>query len=265
MSDICADAEPVGYGRTFDATEISEPLGKMARLMSPDDGVPFERRLEQLGLRTLAEIITEQHTQINIQQRRIALLTSQVTNQQMVLERLQNDVGGLMASAQLQPHLIGGRLPDLPEITQVKVQIFHSPDLLPKDRRAKTEWSLRLTVWVNGLRAAEEIKGVQLFNCKQFADTVAALTGDIPDATRMFAERFANTDSEKVLVGMLRAKTRRKGTPYIRDQFCVLHDHWIDSPTVMVSICGEYIEVSHFRPGAGTKEGHAKWWGEWSR
>jgi hypothetical protein len=139
LSDICADAESVGYGRTLDATEISEPLGKMVRLISPEDEVPIERRLEQLGLRALAEIITEPHTQINIQQRRIALLTSQVANQQMVLERLQSNVGGLMASAQLQPHLIGGPLPNLPEITQLKVQIFHSPDLLPKDRRAKTE------------------------------------------------------------------------------------------------------------------------------
>jgi hypothetical protein len=241
LSDICADAEPVGYGRTLDATGTSEPLGKMVRLIPPDEGAPFEQRLEQLGLRALAEIITEQHRQINIQQRRIALLTSQMTNQQMVLERVQSDVGGLMASAQLQPHLIGGRLPALSEITQLKVQIFHSPDLLPKDRKAKTEWSLRLTVWVNGMRAAEEIKGVQLFNCQQFADTVAALTGDVPDPTRFFAERFANTDSEEVLIGMLRAKTKRRGTPYIRDQFCVLHDHWTDSPTVMVSICGEYI------------------------
>jgi hypothetical protein len=265
LSDICADAESVGYGRTLDATEISEPLGKMVRLISPEDEVPIERRLEQLGLRALAEIITEPHTQINIQQRRIALLTSQVANQQMVLERLQSNVGGLMASAQLQPHLIGGPLPNLPEITQLKVQIFHSPDLLPKDRRAKTEWSLRLTVWVNGLRAAEEIKGVQLFNCKQFADKVAALIGDVPGLTRTIAERFVSKHSDEALIGTLRAKTKGKGTPYIRDQFCVLHGHWTDTPTVMVSICGEYIEVSHLRPGAGTKAGHAKWWGEWSR
>jgi hypothetical protein len=265
LSDIRTDTEPTGCGSIRDATEMSEPLGKMAQFIPQDNEVPFERRLEQLGLRALAEIITEQHTQINIQQRRIALLASQVTNQQMALERLQSNVGGLMASAQLQPHLIGGRLPALPELSQLKVQIFHSPNLLPKDRKAKTEWSLRLTVWINGLRAAEEIKGVQLFNCKQFADTVAALPGDLPDPTRIIAERFANTDSQDVLVGMLRAKTRGKGTPYIRDQFCVLHNHWTDSPTVMVSIGGEYIEVDHFRFAAGTKEGHAKWWGEWSR
>jgi hypothetical protein len=218
----------------------------MAQLIPQDNEVPIERRLEQLGLHALAEMITEQHTQINIQQRRIALLTSQVTNQQMLLERLQADVGGLMASTQLQPHLIGGRLPALPEVTQLKVQIFHSPDLLPKDRKAKTEWTLRLTVWINGLRAIEEIKCVQLYNCKQFADTVDALAGEVPDLTRTIAARFVNKHSDEALIGMLRAKTRGKGTPYVRDQFCILHDHGKDTPEVIISIGGEYIEVSHF-------------------
>jgi len=120
-------------------------------------------------------------------------------------------------------------------------------------------------VWINGMRAIEEIKGVQLYSCKQFADKVAGLTGEIPDCTRDFAERVADRDDEGLLVGMLRAKTRGKGTPYIRDQFCVLGEHLSDASQVVVSLGDDEIAIEKFRPAAGAKAGHAKWWGEWSR
>jgi hypothetical protein len=237
----------------------------MMRLISPDDEIPLERRLEQLGLCALREIITVQNEEIAAQQRHIALLTAQTTSQQMMVDRLQFDVGQLMAAVDMRPHLDDGRLPAKPDISMLKVQIFHSPELPLNERKAKTEWSLRLTVWINGLRAVEEIKGVQLYSCEQFADKVAGLGGEVPDVTRDFAERFADRDDEAVLVGMLRAKTRGKGTPYIRDQFCVLMEHLNDQPKVVVSLAGEEIVIDKFRPAAGVKAGHAKWWGESSR
>ena len=132
----------------------------MTRLIMPDHPLPAERRLAQLGLSTLHSIICEQQTQIAVQQQRIALLTAQTTNQQMALERLQGDVAGLLACVDMRPHLVGGRLPAVSEITQLRVQIFHTPGLSPAERKAKTEWSLRFTVWINGMRANEEIKGV---------------------------------------------------------------------------------------------------------
>ena len=237
----------------------------MMRLISPDDELPLDHRLEQLGLDALRDIITTQHEQITVQQRHIALLTAQTTNQQMALDRLQIDVGLLMAAVDMRPHLIGGRLPAKSEITQLKEQIFHSPDLPLNERKAKTEWSLRLTVWINGLRAIEEIKGVQLYSGEQFAEKVAGLAGEVPEFTRDVARHLADHDDGDVLVGMLRAKTRGKGTPYIRNQLCILSGHLDDAPQVIVLLGGEEIRIKSFRPAAGMKAGHAKWWGEWSR
>jgi hypothetical protein len=103
-----------------------------------------------LGIAVGGNIISEQQAQIGAYRRQVALLTSQVTNHEMVLERLQSDVSRLLASIEMRPHRIGGRLPALSDITQLKVQIFHTPDLPLKERKVKTEWTLRLTVWING-------------------------------------------------------------------------------------------------------------------
>jgi hypothetical protein len=262
---ICADAEPTGCGRTDDARAVWDAIGNLMKLISPDDEVPVERRLEQLGIGRVGNIITEQQVLIGAYQRQIALLTSQVTNQEMVQQRLQSDVSRLLASIEMRPHLIGGRLPALSEITQLKVQIFHTPDLPLKERKAKTEWTLRLTVWINGLRAVEEIKCVKLYSGRRFAQSVHNLIGEVPAETKGVAEQFASEDGEDLLVGMLQARTRGKGTPYIADQLCVLQNHLIDDPQVFVSIADENIKISNFRPAAGSKQGHAKWWGEWAR
>jgi hypothetical protein len=265
LRDICTDAEPAGYGKTDEARAIWDAIGHMMRLISPDDEVPIERRLEQLGISVIGNIITEQQVLIGSYQRQIALLTSQMANQEMVLERLQSDVSRLLTSIEMRPHLIGGRLPALQEITQLKVQIFHTPDLSPKERKAKTEWTLRLTVWINGLRAVEEIKCVRLYSGRRFAESVDVLKGEVPAGTKEFAERFASEDSGDLLVGMLQAKTRSRGTPYIADQLCVLQHHLHGDPQVFVSIADESIGISNFQPAAGTKDGHAKWWGDWTR
>jgi hypothetical protein len=153
----------------------------------------------------------------------------------------------------------------LSQITQLKVQIFHSPDLTLKDRKAKTEWTLRLTVWINGLRAMEEIKCVRLYCGRRFAESVRNLKCPVPAETGSFAEQYANDDSENLLVGMLQAKTRRNGTPYIADQLCVLKDHLTDDPRLFVSIAEKLIQIDNFRPAAGIKQGHAKWWAEWTQ
>ena len=202
----------------------------MTRQIIPDHPIPVERRLEQLGLSSLESIICDQQTRIAIQQQRIAMLTAQTTNQQMALERLQGDVARLLACVEMRPHLIGGRLPARSEMTQLRVQIFHTPDLSSAERKAKTEWSLRLTVWINGMRAAEEVKGIQLYSGREFAQKVAKLRGDVPDATKAYAEQTADRDPGDLLIGMLRAKTRGKGTPYISDQVCLLRHHLSDRP-----------------------------------
>ena len=256
---------PAGSGDTCTTDEIWEAIGHVTRQIMPDHPIPVERRLEQLGLSALQSIISEQQAQIAIQQQRIALLTAQTTNQQMALERLQGDVAGLLACVEMRPHLIGGRLPALSEMTQLRVQIFHTPNLSPAERKAKTEWSLRFTVWINGVRANEEIKGVPLYPGREFAQKVTKLRGDVPDLTKTYAEQAADLDPGDLLIGMLRAKTRGKGTPYISDQVCLLGDHLSDRPVVRILIGGEVLEFQNFRPATGTKAGHAKWWDEWVR
>ena len=265
MTDLSIDTEPAGCGATCAAHEIWEAIDHLVRLIAPDDPASLEHRLGQLGLSTLYNIIAEKLTQIDLQQQHIALLTAQLTNQVMALERLQSDVGRLSACVDMRPHLVGGRLPALSEMTQMRVQIFHTPDLPPTARKAKTVWSLRMTVWINGVRAVEEIKGVQLYSCREFAQKVANLRGEVPDRTKEFAEQYGTSDPDDLLVGMLRAKTRGKGTPYIADQFCVLRHHLTQFPAVGVSIGGEIVKFEKFRPAAGTKEGRAKWWDEWVR
>jgi hypothetical protein len=265
LTDIPLDAAPVRCGKSCRTDEILEAIGCMAQLLTPDRPVPTERRLEQLGLSSLETIISEQRKQIAVQQQHIALLTAQTTNQQMSMERLQSDVARLLACVDMRPHLIGGRLPALSEITQLKVQIFHTPDLSSDERKAKTEWSLRLTVWVNGARAVEEIKGVPLYPGREFVQKVANLDGDVPDKTKDLAQASADHDPDDLLIGMLRAKTRRKGRPYIADQVCLLLDHLSDRPMVGISIGDEDVEFRNFRPAAGTKRGRAKLWDEWVR
>jgi uncharacterized coiled-coil protein SlyX len=137
MSHSCTDAEPKGCGRTQDSAELWTAIREMMRLISPDEELPVDHRLEQLGLCTLRDIITAQHEQIAVQQRHIALLTAQTTNQQMTLDRLQTDVGLLMAAVDMRPHLIDGRLPAKSEISQLKVQIFHSPDMSVSERKCQ--------------------------------------------------------------------------------------------------------------------------------
>ena len=53
---------------------------------------------------------------------------------------------------------------------------------------------------------------------------------------------------------MLRAKTRGKGTPYIRDQFCLLRHHLSDAPWSEYSIGGEEIVIPEV-PTCGWGEG----------
>lgn len=137
MSHFCTDAEPKGCGRTQDSADLWTAIREMMRLISPDDEVPVDRRLEQLGLCVLRDIITAQHDQIAVQRSHIALLTAHTANQQLTLDRLQSDVGLLMAAVDMRPHLIGGRLPAKSDIAQLKVQIFRSPDLPLNERKAR--------------------------------------------------------------------------------------------------------------------------------
>jgi hypothetical protein len=257
-------AASVGRGASENSCPTQDESSCVARPIGPSVCNTLDQRLEELGLLSLVEVIHDQQEQIKVQQQHILRLTSEVTTQQMLVESLQSNVTALLASTEMKPHLVGGRLPAVSEITRLRVQVFHSPGLQANDRKAKTEWTLRLTVWINGLRAAEEITCVRLYPPKRFSQIVHHLGGEVPTITMGLADLAADKDNDVGLFGMLQAKTFRKGTPYIRDQICYLQDYLTDDPEVVIAIGKDMIKITKFRPAAGTKEGRAKWWAEWS-
>ena len=74
MTDLSKDTEPAGCGGTCAADEIREAIDHLVRLVALDQPVLLERRLDQLGLSALHNMIAEKLTQIEVQQQHIALL-----------------------------------------------------------------------------------------------------------------------------------------------------------------------------------------------
>jgi len=74
-------------------------------------------------------------------------------------------------------------------------------------------------------------------------------------------QQHAAQTTPDTLYGMLVHRTCGAGTPRCGTQFCVLKGHLTDAPEVEVHIDEQTIACTSFRPGKGTKEGHAKWFG----
>ena len=168
---------------------------------------------------------------------------------------LQRRIAGLEMQLSITPMLDEGKLPPKADITQLWCQVFHSPDLTPKQRKTKTEWSLRLTVWVRYKRAKKEIN-VRLFPGHQFYRQVMARP-TLPKTTDEWAT--ALRDDDRVLAGMLTATTQGQGRPFIASQFCVLNGHLDETSEVDLVIDDDVIAFKTYRPAAGT----AKWFLDW--
>jgi hypothetical protein len=170
-------------------------------------------------------------------------------------ELLNRRLAAIETQMAMSPVLEGGRLPPKADITQLWCQVFHTTNLTAKQKKTKTEWSLRLTVWVNNKRVKREIN-VRLFPCDQFYRQVMH-RNTLPKLTDEWAT--ALQDYPTVLGGMLTAVTQGGGRPYIPSQFCVLSGHMSDDPEVDLIIDDDVIAFENLRLSAGT----SKWFLDW--
>jgi hypothetical protein len=170
-------------------------------------------------------------------------------------ESLQRRVANLEYQLAATPTIIDGKLPSKADITQLWCQVFYTPDLSPKERKTKTEWSLRLTVWINGQRVKREIN-VRLFSTDRFYRQ-AMDRNSLPKITNEWATALQH--EQDALAGMLTATTQGRGRPFIASQFCVLNGHLIGSPTVDLVIDSDVISFENVRPSKGT----SKWFFDW--
>ena len=177
---------------------------------------------------------------------------SALTDRMIALERRLTTLEALLA---VQPILEGGKLPPKADITQLWCQVFHSPNLTPKERKTKGEWSLRLTIWINNKKVKREIN-VRLFPTDQFYRQ-AMNRPQVPKALDDWATVLRNETG--MMAGMLVATTQGQGRPFIASQFCVLEDHLTDSPKVDLLIDGDLIIFEGARPSKGT----SKWFFDW--
>jgi hypothetical protein len=170
-------------------------------------------------------------------------------------ESLQRRVARLEHLLAASPTLEEGKLPAKADITQLWCQVFHTPDLSTKERRTKTEWSLRLTVWINGTRVKRELN-VRLFSADRFYRQVAE-RNPLPKVADEWATALEN--DETVLAGMLTATTQGRGRPFIGSQFCVLSGYLDGTPRVDLVIDSDVISFETVRPSKGT----SKWFLDW--
>jgi hypothetical protein len=182
------------------------------------------------------------------------------------IDALEEEVGALKIViadilARMPAILIEGRIPSLSVVSRIECQIFHTPNLTPNQRKAKTEWSLRLTVYIQGKRAKPD-QNVRLYAGDRFYRMAMGIH-PLPDHLERAANR--NKDNSGILLGLLQAVTDGGGTPYIPDQFCGLSNYVDNSvpPTVDMRVGDDVIRFEAFVRGKGKKAGHAKWYCNW--
>jgi hypothetical protein len=190
----------------------------------------------------------------------LAVILGRLDEQQALIEALSSENEMLIRritalEVRMPPLLDGGALPN--DLSELECQIFYRPleSIPPGQRRVKTEWSLRLTAWIGGRRAKPDIN-VKLYAGSRFYAQVMELANH-PIYAEQAAEYVRDSDA---LGGMLQAITKQKGRPYILTQFCILSNHLMDDPKVLVVVNGKEIFFDGFRPGKGNKEGKAKWY-----
>ena len=159
------------------------------------------------------------------------------------------------------PKLVDGKFPPKAKTTGMRCQMFHTPDLSAKDRKTKSEWSLRFTVGMCGQWVKPEIN-MRLFDPDQFYDVVRARS-DAPDDLKAAAKAMRGMVGANVLGGILQAKPSGRGRPYVPCQFVIAmcDDR---EPEVRLHVDGEVFDFVRWRPGAGTAAGQAKWFSEWT-
>ena len=194
----------------------------------------------------------------------IANLQHRINKMDDRLARQDETIAALLAKDKLNE----GVLPEMGLLTLLEVQVFYkdfsllTPAQLKKERQARhTEWSVRVTASVGGRRFGGKGEiNVGLYNGVEFGDQVFNTGKDIPEAIRLVAEAAQRANDPDVLFGMFNRQTSGAGTPRSRDHFVVLQGHLQDNPEIEVWSYGKVAKMYECRPGAGTRNGHAKWY-----
>jgi hypothetical protein len=191
-------------------------------------------------------------------------LQHQINKMDDRLTRQDETIAALLAKEKLNE----GVLPEMGLLTLLEVQVFYkdfsqiTAAQLKKERQARhTEWSVRVTASVGGRRFGGKGEiNVGLYSGDEFADQVFNTGEDIPEAIRLVAEAARQANDPDMLFGMFNRQTSGAGTPRSRDHFIVLQGHLQNNPEVDVWSHGKLAKMYECRPGAGTKNGHAKWY-----
>lgn len=162
--------------------------------------------------------------------------------------------------AQLPPKLENGTFPSFGRISRIECQIFHSPDLTPTDRRTKTEWSLRLSVWLGHRKANPEIN-VRLFPHDALVEKMIEKNGSAEIAAVI---RKWGTEDDTMLAGMVQAFSQGKGRARVPSQIATLSGRLVEQPKVLLVLDEpndiNIVEFRDFAAGKGTKAGRARWY-----
>ena len=132
-------------------------------------------------------------------------------------------------------------------------------NLTPAQRKNKTEWWLRLEVFVG---SKKEVHDLTLFTPSSFikhherrAERMTALTKELINAS------FQDDTQKGQLCGMVRAKPPGKGRPWSSNQIAILYGHLSDNPHVILLVNDEEIIFHQFEKSRGKG---SKWFGKWS-
>jgi hypothetical protein len=185
------------------------------------------------------------------------------------LNRVKTDCAGLRqdlhelrepkATATPETFVPTGDIPPRSALSRVWCQIWHDKDITPAQRKNKTEWWLRLEVFVG---SKKEVYDLTLFTPSNFikhherrAEHMTALTKELIDAS------FQDDTHKGQLCGMVRAKPPGKGRPWSSNQIAILYGHLSNNPQVILLVEDEAIIFDQFEELRGKG---SKWFGKWS-
>ena len=195
-------------------------------------------------------------------ERSLSLRLTRVEEQSRLLLGENDYLKAEVARLTAQDTLAQGLLPDLHHVSLLEVQIFHTPELTKKQKQGRhTHWSLRIRVSVAGRRIKQEVN-VSLYPGPEFAEQVFGTAADIPITIEQYANEGRIANDPDVLYGMCKLLTSGSGTPRSRRHFAILRGHTYDEPEVEIFVDDISVRCTAFRPGAGRRQGHAKWYGQ---
>jgi hypothetical protein len=236
--------------------DLIEMRAKMAALITPSQIVlPSDNDMRD-DIRNMCANLDKALRMVSAMSSRLDLMENRFEQEMKCLRAdnaaLLRQIAPLMAAHSAE----GGLLPEPNVISLLGIQIFHKEELTKAQRQGRhTHWSLKLEPAINGRRVKGGID-VSLYSGEEFANQMRS----IRDLSISIQQHAAQTTPD-TLYGMLVHRTRGAGTPRCGTQFCVLNGHLTDAPEVEVHIDEQMIACTSFRPGKGTREGHAKWFG----